>query len=228
MSLKVLVVVKVRDFLWPTQSKVSSDDQKRLINRLNEAVEEGDWSKGADVALEEARRIFDSESARRSSADSKAGIYLAAITALIPVLTSLLPNLWGSKIHVIFGGLSFLTFGISVAYLIGAGWWAFKTINVSVSYTISPYDIAMSWKNDSPEQGLAKRLCKAVIANYDRVNEKILFIKITHSFLLRSFFCFLALLFIQASWPVAASIVDMVLEYLKPSGKVSSLIMCFS
>lgn len=228
MSLRGLAVVRVCDFVWPMPCKAGSDDQKKLMSSLNEAVEEGDWSRGGDVALEEARRIFDAESERRSSADSKAGIYLAVITALIPVLTSLLPNLWGSGIHVVLGSLSLLMFGISVAYLIGAGWWAFKTIKVAISHTISPYDIAMSWKTDSPEQGLAKRLSKAVIANYDRVNEKVLFIKMTHAYLLRSFFGFVALLLIQASWPMGASIVDVVFEYFESSEKLPSLIMCFS
>ena len=198
------------------------------MNSLIEIVEEGDWTRGADAALEEARRIFDAESARRSGADGKAGIYLAVITALIPVLTSLLPNLWGSKIHVVLGSISLLTFVISVAYLIGAGWWAFKTIKVSITHTISPCDIAMSWKTDSPEQGLAKRLSKAVIANYDGVNEKVLFIKLTHAYLLRAFFCFVALLLIQAIWPMAASTVDVIFEYFNPGEKYSSLIMCFS
>lgn len=221
-------VGRVTDFVWPALNKSGSDDQVKLMSGLNEAVEEGNWAKGADVALEEARRIFDAESERRSRADSKAGIYLAAITALIPVLTSLLPNLWGSEIHIVQGSFSLLTFGISVTYLVGAGWWAFKTINVAVSYTISPYDIAMSWKTDSPEQELAKRLAKAVIANYGRVNEKVSFIKLTHAYLLRSFFCFVALLLIQTGWPVAASIGDVFFEYFKLSEKLSSLIMSLS
>lgn len=228
MNLKGLAVVRVCDSVWPMPSKAGSDNQKKLMSSLNEAVEEGDWSREADVALEEARRIFDAESERRSSADSKAGLYLAVITALIPVLTSLLPNLWGSEIHVVLGSLSLLMFGISVAYLIGAGWWAFKTIKVAISYTISPYDIAMSWRTDNPQQELAKRLSKAVIGNYDRVNEKVLFIKMTHAYLLRSFFGFVALLLIQASWPVAASIVDVLFDYFKPNGKFHSLIMCLS
>lgn len=228
MSLRGRVVGRVTDFVWPRLGKAGSDDQKKLINDLHEAVEEGDWSNGASVALEEARRLFDAESARRSGADNKAGIYLAAITALIPVLTSLLPNLWGSEPHIVLEGLSLLIFGVSVTYLVGAGWWAFQTINVAISYTISPNDIAKSWRTDSPEQELAKRLAKAVIANYGRVNEKVSFIKMTHAYLLRSFFCFAALLLIQTGWPVAATIVDVVFEYFKLGEKLSSLILCFS
>jgi len=144
------------------------------------------------------------------------------------VLTSLLPNLWGGEIHIVLGCFSLLIFGVSIVYLVGAGWWAFKTINVAVSYTISPHDIAMSWKTDNPEQGLAKRLSKAVIANYDRVNEKVSFIKMTHAYLLRSFFCFVALLLIQTSWPVVASIVEVAIEYFKLRETFPSLIMYFS
>lgn len=228
MSLRGLAVSKICDYLWPMLSSSGLEGQKKLMGSLNEAVEEADWSMSSDVALEEARRILDAESERRSGADNKAGIYLAAVTALIPVLTSLLPNLWGKDLHFVLRSLSLLTFAVSVAYLVGAGWWAFKTINVAMAYTTSPYDIAVSWKTDSPEQGLAKRLAKAVIANYDKVNEKVSFLKMTHAYLLRSFFSFVALLVIQAGGPMAASIVDAVFGYFNPSQKFSSLIMCFS
>lgn len=204
---------RITNYLWPKLSNANSDGQEALIRSLVEAVKSGDWSRDSDVALEESRRIFDSESERRRGADTKAGIYLAAVTALIPVLTSLLPGLRGSETHVLLASLSLLTFGVSVTYLVGAGWWAFKTINVAISYAIGPDDIAKSWETDCPKQELAKRLCRAVIANYDRVNEKISFIKMTHAYLLRSFLCFIALLIIQTSWPAVASIFDVVFEF---------------
>ena len=208
MNLRKVLVDRITNYLWPKLSNADSDGQETLMRSLAEAVEEGDWSREADVALEESRRIFDAESERRRGADTKAGIYLAAVTALIPVLTSLLPGLRGNETHVLLASLSQLTFGVSVTYLVGAGWWAFKTINVAVSYTISPCDIAKSWETDCPKQELAKRLCKAVIANYDRVNEKVSFIKMTHAYLLRSFFCFVTLLLIQTCWPAAVPIFD--------------------
>lgn len=47
------------------------------------SVQAGDWSTDSDVVLDESCRLFDAEIDRRKGADAKAGIYLAAITALI-------------------------------------------------------------------------------------------------------------------------------------------------
>lgn len=219
---------KVWDFLWPTLTSAGSSTQDGLINSMRETVDKADWTLSPVVALEEARRIFDAENERRRGADSKAGIYLAVVTALIPVLTSLLPNLWEDDIHVGLSNFSLLAFGVSVAYLARAGWYAFQTISVAVAITISPLDIARSWETASPEQELAKRLAQAAIANYSRVNEKITFIKMTHAYLLRSFICFIFLLVVQVAWPFAASILQWGYKLFHQDSIFTRFFTCFS
>ncbi|MNP50314.1 hypothetical protein D3C76_1445730 [compost metagenome] len=129
--------------------------------------------------------------------------------------------------HIALGMMSLLAFGVSVSYLVRAGWWAFKTLQVSVAYQIGPDDIAESWKMPNPKQELAKRLTHTVISNYSRVNNKILFIKMTHEYLLRAFISFVLLLSIQAAWPMGMSLVDAALKYFNPEVK-ALYIMCFS
>ncbi|MCT5109855.1 hypothetical protein LZL35_33010, partial [Pseudomonas aeruginosa] len=60
-----------------------------------------------------------------------------------------------------------------------------------------------SFNSDGAEECLAKKLLSAVIQNYTGTNQKITCIKMTHEFLLRAFFSFLAFLAVQASWPAA-------------------------
>lgn len=90
----------VPEWLWPrlTLSSTTTDSpQQRWLRKEQEKVDQGSWTDISDIALEEARRLFDAEHERRRGADSKAGLYLAAITALMPILASILPGLWGGR-----------------------------------------------------------------------------------------------------------------------------------
>jgi hypothetical protein len=195
------------EWLWPRLEHPSSqqeiDQQTRSAN-LREKVEQGVWTEQSDVALEEARRLFDAEQERRRGADNKAGIYLAAITALIPVLAALLPSLWGNNIDKVFAGLSLLAFVFALLYLLRAGIWAFNTLRVSGFSQLGPGDIAESWQAENPEEQLTKHLLRSVIYNFDGTNQKVSRIKMAHEYLLRSFFCFVAFLAVQAVWPMSA------------------------
>lgn len=197
----------VPEWLWPRLDAPSIEqriEQERRKQSLQDRVKEANWSEHGEVALEEARRLFDAEQERRRGADNKAGIYLAAITALIPVLASVLPNLWKDGIDKVFASVSLLIFAGALSYLLRAGLWAFSTIRVSGFAQLGPSDIAASWDNGNPQQQLAKQLLLSVSFNMEGTNRKVSCIKMTHEFLLRAFFSFVAFLAIQATWPMAA------------------------
>lgn len=208
-------------------SPVEQDQRDDWKRQLRSSVEKGDWSKDSDVALEEARRIFDAETDRRKGADAKAGIYLAAITALIPVLVSLLPMLWSDKSSNWVSGFGLFFFAWAVAYLVRAGEWAFRTLQVEGFAQLGPGEIASSWKKKCPKAALAKRLSAAVLFNFDLVNLKVTRIKMTHEFLRRAFLSFTILLVLQVLWPVSVYVYEF-FQKLGASDPVSPLIMCFA
>lgn len=215
---------------WPRIIPLNSDGAARnteLINSLENAVNKGCWSRQSEIALEEVRRMFDTEQERRKSADSKAGIYLAAVTALIPVLVSLLPYLWGEKINKALGGISLIVFAIAVAYVLRAGYSAFCVLRVSAANHIDTVDITKCWSGSNPTANLAKRIAIITIKNFKGTNTKVTYIKQTHQYLLRAFFAFTILLAVQAIWPSAAWLIDVVGQLIAP--EISRpLIMCFS
>lgn len=53
-------------------------DQDRRKQARIEKIKGSTWGSHTEVAIEEARRLFDAELERRRGADNKAGIYLAA------------------------------------------------------------------------------------------------------------------------------------------------------
>lgn len=201
----------IPEWLWPCLKPLSpeneSQQQKRLLS-AREKVEQVSLGDKSDVALDEARRLFDAEQERRRGADSKAGLYLAAITALIPILATVLPSLWDEQIskalrHILVG-----IFICALLYLMRAGLWALQTIKVSAVVQLGPGDIAQSFYSNNPEENLAKQLLNAVIYNYHGTNQKISYINMAYEFLVRVFFCFAAFLIVPVAWPTAAWAID--------------------
>lgn len=210
------------EWLWPRLDPLSVEqmlDQDRRKQSRNEKVRNAEWAQHAEVAIEEARRLFDAEQERRRGADNKAGIYLAAITALIPVLASVLPALWKDDIDKVFAGVSLLIFAAALSYLLRAGLWAFNTLRVSGFSQLDPVDIVESGEGN-PQQHLGKRLLQCVCLNMEGTNKKVSCIKMTHEFLLRSFLSFVAFVSVQAIWPGSA----WALERLY--AKISPLLIC--
>ena len=164
---------------------------------------------------------------RADEADAKAGIYLAAITALIPVLVSLLPTLWSDKSNKWLGCLGLFIFVWAVAYLLRAGAWAFRTLQVAGFAQLGPGELVKSWNKRTPKAALAKQLSSAVLYNYPLVNRKVSGIKMTHEYLLRAFLSFTILLVLQVMWPVGTWVVDEGQKLISPN-PLSPLIMCFS
>lgn len=219
-----------REFFWPILEGESPSDKElreKWISSIVGSVKDGDWSKHSEVALEEARRIYDAEADRKKGADTKAGIYLAAITALIPVLVSLIAVLWGDHTPKAIGLISLFIFACAVTYLLRAGYWAFNTLKVKGFNQLDPQQIAACWIKPNPPEALAKALSLAVVKNYEQTNRKISCILMTHTLLIRAFVTFAVLLTLQAILPTGAWLFDFIVATLKPE-VTPPLIMCFS
>lgn len=212
-------------WLWPCLTPPSpeneSQQQKWLLSERDK-VDRGSLGDKSDVALEEARRLFDAEQERRRGADSKAGLYLAAITALMPILATILPGLLDEQISKALRCTLLGIFICALLYLMRAGLWALQTIKVSATAQLGAGDIAKSFSTNNPEEKLVKLLLGAVIYNYPGTNQKITCIKMTHEFLIRAFFCFAAFLAVQVAWPTAAWIVGRI-----HNGIIAPLMSCF-
>lgn len=221
---------KFREFFWPVlEKKTAAEAQAERDSEatFRASIQGDDLGPGVDVALDEARRLYDAEAERRRSADTKAGIYFAAITALVPVLTSLIPSIWNDKASIFFSGTSLLIFALAVCYLVNAGLWAFHTLKVSRFNQIHSSDLVSVAGKDKFLTKLAKEIMLAIHLNYPLVNEKVTCIKMTHVFLLRAFLTFALLMVIQGLWPPVTSVFDWAKKKYLSSDPVP-LVMCYS
>ena len=193
----------IREFFWPLLEKLSEEDLKKEAESLEgdiSKIEINNWNDGCELALGEAKKLNELEEQRRSSADSKAAIYLAAITALAPVLISLIPGAitkFGNGKFI--ECMSFIIFIYALSNLLRAALWAFNTLKVSASHRVDINELINIWSGEDKkyEVELIIANLRCVRRNRNGVNTKVTAIKMTHELLLRTFFAFVFLLLIQ-------------------------------
>jgi hypothetical protein len=196
--------------VWPTLKRETSEERtSRHISNLDDVavIRSNNWSRQPDLALQEAKCLVDSELHRRRISDEKASTYLLVAAALIPLLTYLESAIWDQKAGTAPKWLSLPFLIVAVSYVVGTGFWAFKTLRVSSFVTLDATDLVAIWVTAKQiEPALAVEYLVVARRNRDVVNEKVGAIMLAHEFLLRAFFMFGALLLIESGWELAIAI----------------------
>ncbi len=191
------------DLIWPRlEAQCQEARRSRLESDLRD-IEGATWQADPEKALAVARADEKREDERRATADTKASNFLLAIVTLIPLLTYLESIVWEHR----FGaaprwlGLCLLVFlGISVLFLLGAGRWAFKALNVSTYHKLSAAECKDIWQTQNRNDRLINEIFKNTRRNSEVVNDKVSCIKMTHIFLGRSILFFGLLTLTQVGW----------------------------
>ena len=135
------------DLLWPTL-KVSKDADN-LQNDLGE-ISQADPGHHLDTALDEARRLYDQEQQRRSSADNKGGLYLGVATAFLASIITLSPLAIGiigkssSLLNVALSSLMVVTMAMSALVTFRCILWSKDALKVTSYHTLNWKDLIHS------------------------------------------------------------------------------------
>jgi hypothetical protein len=191
------------DFFWPTLDKLTpaqleEDDASEAADIA--AARAGEWTQNPELAVEEARRLADSEEDRRRATENKASTYLlfaaAMAAALIPFLPGILENKTGSAPRSL---IAFILI-VAAVYLMAAGIWAFQTLRVGVYHRLDVAELTEIWRHEHPRRALIGDIFASARMNYRAVNEKVSCIKMAHEFMARSFVAFGILVVVEAGW----------------------------
>lgn len=188
------MLTKLRELIWPVLETGTAEDKAKKEERHRNvlaAVAKTTW-KNKDVILEEARRLVLREEERRKTAETKATIYLAVLAAIVPLSLSFVKDL-----PAYFGSLSdlqVLVFIIlllaAISYLLAAGVWTFRTIQVSVHDRLDVEELIGLDSSSDTELELCRMMLKSVKNNNKYGNEKISKLRMAHAFLIRTFIVF--------------------------------------
>lgn len=191
----------LRDVFWPTLDggwHTATKDDSATTKDVKEIMRTS-WSDHLEQALRQAEQIADSEQERRKTAEAKASTSLLAVAALIPILTYVESLMWHEHSASALKGLVVPILVLGVAYLIAAGLWALRTVEVRNYAVISGKDIVRIW--NSKEDKLAELVKEILVStryNQEVVNSKISAFTMASQFLYRAIFCFGVLMIIQA------------------------------
>ncbi|MDP4482709.1 hypothetical protein [Pseudoalteromonas distincta] len=179
---------------------------------------------GSDLLLEEARRLYDQEIGRRASADNKAGVYIAAVLALLSILITQLPTVLKNDIYLFTQILSITSLSLGVTNLLRALMWAQNVLKVSAFHTLNSLDLLECRKTNEPSLELAKYTLTALRKNYDLTNDKVTYIKMTHALMISASFWLLVLLVTQ----VATHIFPLLAEKFETIDFLKNIVLCFN
>lgn len=185
------------DAVFPYIEPLTDDDkntQKTCFDRDINAINSAKFSIEPERALDEAQRVAAAETERVRTAESKATTYLAVLAALVPLVITLQAATWEDKSGPAPEGLKLAIMFLATLYVAGAGYHAFKTLQVSGFQRVVESEVAASWRTPRPLPKLARSTLLASRKSRDAVNAKVTRIKVTHQHLIRAFAAFVLLL----------------------------------
>ena len=194
-------MIDLPEIVWPRlQGEASSQELRRQLEHDLTAIQATRWENELDLAVAEARKLEEDETERRRGADARATTYLLVVAALVPLLTYLESAVWDRKTGSAPRALSLAVLLAGVLYLLSSGFWAFRTLQVRVSFRFDAADLARLWAIKDPRPQLIRKLLLISRSNRDGVNQKISCLKMTHEFLIRAFAMFVILIIVEGVW----------------------------
>jgi len=191
----------LRDVFWPTLDggrRTATKDDAATRKDVEEIMGTS-WNGDLEQALRHAEQIADSEQERRKTAEAKASTCLLAVAALIPILTYVESPMWQDHGASAPKGLVVPILVLGVAYLMAAGLWALRTVEVRNYAVIGWKDLVRIWNGGEDKLvQLVKEKLVSTRYNQEVVNNKISAFTMASQFLYRAMFCFGVLLIVQA------------------------------
>lgn len=177
---------KLLQAIWPRPERCSPAELAKLQQdgcewdaRIQSLQGIGDAE--APLLLEAARRITEEEDKRKAGAEARATTYIAAVAALIPLMTWAIGNAAPSSTCSPGGGCFAWTaiFVLAVIYFLTAAHWALKTLSVANYHVIGVEDLVQI---NEQRKNLHKILIQQTLLqgrrNRDTINLKLTFIKV--------------------------------------------------
>ena len=202
------ILYHLREIVWPclereSQRQISmrKDHLEDVLNNIKTVR----W-RSLETVLEEIRRLASREDERRKTAETKATIYLAVLAAIVPLSASFIKELvvYLESMHVwpfvMLASLSLL----AVAYLLAAGVWTFKTIEVRGYHRVEVEGLVRLNTEREVELALCRDILTSVMKNRVVVNKKVTNLRMAHAFLVR---LFVALVLLSA-FPLAVTVAN--------------------
>ena len=173
------------EFIWPRVGQMALDDTHESDL---EKIDSASWGNDAEAFLEEARRLRDIETNRKTAAETKSQIYLAALLTLIPILLTLTEHdvLKGiMEFSTWYQVIGFILFAFGITYGVGAFFSSFRALTVKAYHRVDIDEIVSSGSAEAPIESITKEILKSVRRDRSNINQKVSHVIVTHQLIFR-------------------------------------------
>ncbi len=195
------LISSAKPFLLRFATPRSADTEKAAealrLQQDRAAIRTAVWNSNEERALDEAQKVAAAEMERVRIAEGKATTYLAVLAALVPVIITLQAANWEKKAGPAPDAARLFVLALATVYVAGAGFNAFKTLQVRGFQKVGESEIVAAWMTPNPLRELTRGTLLATRNSRDVVNEKVTRILVTHGHLLRAFGLFILLLLLD-------------------------------
>lgn len=170
-------------FLIPFPPKLSASAKEKLDAGDKAALRHigdmrGFFSAEIGRYLEAAKKIAEYEEKRKAGAETRATAYLAAIAALIPLMTWALGNTTPLCSSTLGCRAWSVIFDIAVGYFLFAAWWCLRTLSVANYHAFGVEDLVEIKDAGRPiERALLVQTLQQARANRNTINAKLDYLK---------------------------------------------------
>jgi hypothetical protein len=170
-------------FVIPFPPKLSASEREELEEEDKAALRHIADMRGFSSAeigryLEAAQKIAEYEEKRKAGAETRATAYLAAIAALIPLMTWALGNTTPLCSSTLGCHAWSMIFDIAVGYFLFAAWWCLRTLSVANYHAFGVEDLVEIKGAGRPlERALLVQTLQQARANRNTINAKLDYLK---------------------------------------------------
>lgn len=172
--------------VWPRLERLSSEEAAALTQAGDELDARIRTLQGLGEAesapyLQAAQRIADEEDGRKAGAENRATAFIAAVAALIPLMTWSISNTPppSTCTHVWPCVAWTATFGMAVVYFVTAAYWALRTLAVANFHVIGVEDVVHARDLGQPiQKTLIQQTLLQARRNRNTINHKLDCIKV--------------------------------------------------
>lgn len=172
--------------IWPKPEPLASADRasvKQAGVELDIQIKglKGLGDADAILYLAAAQRIAEEEDRRKTGAESRATTFIAAVAALIPLMTWAISNATPSATCAPgWGCIAWTgTFSLAIVYFITAAYWALRTLAVANYHVIGVEDLVQAKERcQNIQKTLIQQTLLQARRNRDTINRKLTYIKV--------------------------------------------------
>lgn len=158
----------IREFFWPLLEKADEPESK-----IQELTEEAICTPDFQGTLQQAIKLYETESKRNQTIEQKSSIFIGTISVVTSIAIGITTLFANSDEFSFFSYTLFFLLFVFIIYISRTLWFSLKTLERKTFCTISIEDFLLAESDENYYKKTILKISKKVKENYKVINEKV-------------------------------------------------------